>query len=318
MYRQFSILMLFCLTAALPVQAKDWFPNIFGGSEEEIATIWQAGQQYIKIVVKEKSAEIDNEHPADISVEKLRDALSAMNLAETGGIFSDETKESSFFAQTDLSTLSSGLSRAFERAKPNEDVVFVVIGRHKGFVAKERKVIAGRAFMQNGKLNLIFGDVYRAEGGTLEQRNRNMAAGCGGCDDQDIRTNPYIIGYRNNEHSQKVEFADVEGLEKVRSDWLMLEIDTLVAAVEKERNKLPPALEREKARARKEAAQLSQERREMREEMARMRQEMKNGGGDISSQSLEERLATLKQLRRKELISDEEYQIKRKEILNDI
>ncbi len=69
-----------------------------------------------------------------------------------------------------------------------------------------------------------------------------------------------------------------------------------------------------------EAAKLARERREMRAEMARMRKEMKqiNSGSGSSSKTPEERIATLDQLLTKELITQEEYDIRRAEILNDI
>ena len=51
--------------------------------------------------------------------------------------------------------------------------------------------------------------------------------------------------------------------------------------------------------------------------MARIRQEMKENK-NTSSTSIEERLENLSTLRQKGLISDEEYEKKRIEILNDI
>ncbi len=325
MTRYLLTFILLLVSTVFQVQARDWFPdlNIFGSSEDEGVVVWQAGQQYIKIVPKESKAEGKNDHPKTISVDKLRDVLGAIKLQEAGGIFSDETKESPFFASSDISTLASGLSRAFERAKPDEDIIFVVIGRHKGLLAKERKVIGGRAFIQDGKLNLIFGDVYRPEGGSIDQKKRNMAAGCGGCDDNDVRTNPYVVGSRNKEHTVKFVFADFDGLERPRSDWLVLDVDRMASIVEKERNKLPPALAREQARARKEAAELNLERRRLREEMARMRKEMKemsggNNSKNAGTKSVEERLSTLDQLKKKGLVSEKEYQRKRQEILNDL
>lgn len=324
MYRSISILTLTLIFSLQPAQGRDWLPDLnFFSSDEEGTTVWQAGQQYIKIVSREKSAELENQHPYEITVDKLQAVLSAISIEESSGIFNDELEQRTFFSGSDINTLSSGLARALERAKPNEDVVFVVIGRHKGLISKERKVIGGRAFVQDGKLNLILGDVYRPEGGSKEQRNRNMAAGCGGCDDKDIRTNPYIVGTRDKEHKLDLAFTKYDGIEMAspRSDWLKLDVDKVYAAVEKERNKLPPAMERERAKATQEAAKLNLERRQMREEMARMRKEMREmSGGDASSDSrtLEERLSTLDQLKMKGLIDDKEYEIKRQEILKDL
>lgn len=325
MYRLISILAITLISTSQLAQARDWLPDLnFFSSDEEGTTIWQAGQQYIKIVPREKSAEQENQHPYEITVDKLQAVLSAISIEESSGIFNDELEQRTFFSGSDINTLSSGISRALERAKPDEDIVFVVIGRHKGLISKERKVIGGRTFVEDGKLNLILGDVYRPEGGSKEQRNRNMAAGCGGCDDKDIRTNPYIVGTRDKEHKIKLAFAKYDGIElaPARSDWLKMDVEKVFAAVENERNKLPPAMERERARATQEAAKLNLERRQMREEMARMRKEMRGmSGGDVntdSSRTLEDRLSTLDDLKAKGLINDKEYEHKRQEILNDL
>ena len=72
-----------------------------------------------------------------------------------------------------------------------------------------------------------------------------------------------------------------------------------------------------------EAAKMAKQRREMRAEMARLRKEMKERGVDASSsspdkKSTEGRFATLDRLLEKELISKEEYELKREQILNEI
>ena len=66
-----------------------------------------------------------------------------------------------------------------------------------------------------------------------------------------------------------------------------------------------------------EAAKLAKERREIRLEMARMRKEME-ASIKPDSLSIEERLQKLQVLKEKNLISDEEYDKKRADILNDI
>ena len=68
-----------------------------------------------------------------------------------------------------------------------------------------------------------------------------------------------------------------------------------------------------------ESEKLAKERRELRAEMARMRKEMDEASTDSSKQlSVEERLKQLQELHEKKLITDAEYERKRKEILNDI
>ena len=67
-----------------------------------------------------------------------------------------------------------------------------------------------------------------------------------------------------------------------------------------------------------EAARMARERREMRLELAKMRKEMKSSTGGKSAQTIEQRLTTLQELRDKELISAEEYEQKREQLLGEI
>ncbi len=104
----------------------------------------------------------------------------------------------------------------------------------------------------------------------------------------------------------------------------MMNLAVVVAAAERKAREAEqgPGTTQEAAYLRQEALRLSAERRQMREEMARMRKEMREiqgtAGNDGSGKTLEERLVALDELKKKNLISDEEYEAKRQEILNDI
>ena len=56
----------------------------------------------------------------------------------------------------------------------------------------------------------------------------------------------------------------------------------------------------------------------MRLEMARLRKEMKQSQKGAENSSLEERLKKLQSLKEKKMITNEEYEAKRKEILSEI
>jgi hypothetical protein len=180
-------------------------------------------------------------------------------------------------------------------------------------------------FYTGGKLNLILGEVYKP---MMDKgaRERALAAGCGDCP-TDERTVYFNDASRYRSGDLPEPLSTVVGVDfgrdgnKLRKDWLVIDVDTIVASVEKQRNRLPPALEKERREAKMEAARAAIERRQMREEMARMRKEMQNGGGTATAaapQSIEERIATLDKLKKKGLISPAEYDSRKKEILNDI
>jgi len=322
--KQISLLM-FSLMLPGTALALDLIPdfNLFGGDEEQGTMVWEGGDQFVKLVTEEKGA-APNQHPVELAPSQLATVLRTLKLKRETGLFGDEIEQIPLFARSEITILSSALSRALARAKPGEDVIFQLIGMHPGSFAKERMGVAGRVFFKDGRLNIIMGDVHKPISGSVEQHHRNMAAGCGDCP-VDRRIDPFRPGKRGKEHKLKETFASVEGMElmsrggSLRSDWLVLDVPRIIAAIERENNKLPPALVKERAKARAEARQLNLERRQMRAEMARMRKEMKQmskHGKD--ARSLEDRLATLQALKQKKLITDAEYQAKRREILNDM
>ena len=189
---------------------------------------------------------------------------------------------------------------------------------------------AGRIFYKEGKLNIIIGDYDRPREEGYEAVNDPTHVG--------ITAYNFNHGKRSKSAKKfKEPIVEVEGIElkdAKRLDWLVLDLNVASKAFDlqastREKNELEG--KRKELRAilgedaisgtsAKERAQNSKERREMRAEMARMRKEMgeMSGGKGSSSQSLEERLTTLDLLKKKGLVSDKEYQVKRQEILNDI
>lgn len=319
-------LALLLLAVAAPVSALDLLPDFFGKKEPEGIYVFEAGQQYVKLVKREKGAAGSNAHPVQISPQQLRTVLEGIKVRKDTGLIAELNEEVAVFAASEIATLSATISRGLEQAKPDEDLIFVVIGMHEGLISKEQLGISGRVFYEDGKLNLIFGE-FKPLSGVSEQKARNLAAGCGDCP-IDERIDPFKIASRTDSGKLDDPVAITEGLEfktfdgKLRPDWLILDVNKMVAAAERIKNKLPPALQKERERAQAEAAKANLERRQMREEMARMRKEMdqmrEGGGSAAGGQSVEDRLATLDKMKKKGLITDEEYAARRKQILNQI
>lgn len=98
-----------------------------------------------------------------------------------------------------------------------------------------------------------------------------------------------------------------------------MQIDVPAAALGHRDSLIPDEDKKRDAKVKQEAAKLTVERRQMREEMARLRKELnklKKGGAGASS--LEDRLVTLKELKEKQLISDDEFEDRRQAILEEI
>ena len=102
---------------------------------------------------------------------------------------------------------------------------------------------------------------------------------------------------------------------KIRKDWFVIDLEKVKQVIIANENVKRKSSDEYKQSL--EEAKLAKQRRELRLEMARMRQEMKKSKIN-TSKSIEERLHDLKSLSEKGLISSEEYDKKRAEILNDI
>lgn len=115
-------------------------------------------------------------------------------------------------------------------------------------------------------------------------------------------------------------FENMKTAKRFRHDWFLLDVELAAKAYLAQMEAIQNPVSRGERQIQAEAAKLARERREMRAEMARMRKEMKeiNSGSGSSAKTPEERIATLDQLLTKELITQEEYDIRRAEILNDI
>ena len=141
-------------------------------------------------------------------------------------------KQAPVFSPAELQVLSASIPNGLSQAGPEEDIVFVSIGLHKGTITKERKTITGRLFMSGGRLNIIFGklhEVYRdKDPGTQQPIDRRLF--------------PLLPGSRKTVSNPSLSLAlddgqafyrDLETGEE-RSDWITIDIAT-VLAIAKER-----------------------------------------------------------------------------------
>lgn len=310
-----------CLSfAPLTAAAIDLVPDIFKKAEVN-QTIWKEEEQYVALSPQGDGSGVypPNGHPVTLDMDDVRDALRSLELWVEGGFFRNEESNPVFTqAQTDL--LARFVTEALLKAKPNEDVIFNVRGY--GNIAldtlKEREWTSGRAFHAEGKLNLIIGSFKIKK----DRGIRNAEAAHGVLNNYaDMYFDP---GSRDRKSASMpgrivstagVVLVGAEG--GARNDWIAIELATAATAY---REALVPEEEKKRAvKATQEAAKLTIERRQMREEMARLRQELKAlKGGGANVRSLQDRLATLQELKSKDLITEEEYQRRRDEILKEI
>jgi hypothetical protein len=294
--------------------AIDWFDS----DDEDI--VWKIGlNQYLKYSNQDSKKFGSNEHPIELNEKEIGYALKALEFEEKSLLsFTEETKP--VFTALQLKVLSQYISQGLKKAKPDQDIIFVLEKSENRLLGmKDKRFHAGRIFYKDQKLNIIMGeyDFFRSEAFEKAYDPGGQSAV------------PYNFNFGKRTRQSKA-FDDITititGVDnkrlngKVRSDWLVIDLKTAANAYITGENKRQNPVTAADKKLEAEAAKLAKQRREMRAEMARMRKEVQDATTNKSSdaKSIEERMATLDQLLDKKLISQEEYDIKRKEILSDI
>ena len=271
--------------------------------------LWESGKnQYIKLV----PSKVDNEHPVKLNSDEVRLSLSLLEVWNKKFWGEDELQP--VFPLGMQRTLAYRLSEGLAEAKPNQDLIFVLAGSKKkgSFDFGGHVFIAGRAFYQDKRLNIILGDYAR-------HRNKGEEAMAGAFGEYEIKYN-FSHGSRKrkliNPYAFKENIVGVAGVGlheqdgKKRLDWIRINVSEVAAlAQQADSSQLV-----ESEAIKREAQQLAQERREMRLEMARLRKQMK----EQNPLTVKKRLQKLQNLRKENLITREEYEQKRLDILSEL
>jgi len=318
-----SSLAMIC-AAVLLMAAPPAMADLLGGLFKKVKVereIWREQEQYVGLAAQGLEGEsfAPNQHPAKLDAGEVRDALRSLELWAEGGLLRDE-EAIPVFTTGQTEALGRYLTQALAVARSDQDAIFAIRGYGEVMLdtMKEREWTSGRAFIVDGKLNLIIGSFKTKK----DRAKRNAEAAHGVLNDySDVYFDPGNRLKRSAKMPGRVvatngvSFAPAENAG--RPDWVV--IDVAKAAVAYREGLVPEDEKKRENAARQEAAKLTIERRQMREEMARLRQELKElKGGGSSARTVEDRLATLQELKAKALISDEEYQRRRAEILGDI
>ena len=282
--------------------------------------LWESGLSlYIKLDKQDKSVSgktTPNNHPVELGEKHIAESLELLELWSKD--YYEAGNAENLFAVTQTRLLGEHIAKGLKKARPNQDIVFALVAMKKGgFGISEPKYMGGRAFYYDNKLNIIIGDYNKG-------RDRGMEAAVGGTGTVEIR---YYIktGKRRKASSFDMQLIKVDGIDyatvnsKIRKDWILLNLSKtkeIIASKNESKRRNTKEYKQDKL-LKDEAAKLAKERREMRLEMARLRKEM-NENKSSSNLSIEERLGKLEALRDKDLITKEEYDKRRTEILNEI
>ncbi len=197
-----------------------------GGDASVVSrTLWESSEfQYVKIVNSD-IPNAANSHPAGVSEADMRTLLSSLYVTERVLL---KRVDNPIFSIGEQQVLSNALSRGLSLANAGEDVNFVTIGSHPSSLGNARKTNTGRVFIQNGKLNIIFGILHE----TYYKRDKATQQ------EIDRRTNPLAPGWRTDPTAKiSGQIALDSGLNfyqdprtgKERRDWLVIDIATVLA-----------------------------------------------------------------------------------------
>ena len=258
----------------------------------DVIVLWSANDQWVKIEPQDDAAASPNDHPAQLASEAVSNALAALRIRIVDEDAAAEAQRSVFTAE-ELRNLAPRIAAGLAKAGPRQDVTFSTIGSHPrsaGGLVKDPGVNAGRVFYEDGRINVIFGELqsgYRKRS-VYGQRTEDFT--------------PRQQGSRTKAAEQAWALAARPGVELyanaggVRTDWV--EIDPAAVASG------AAAVSQAPAAATPPAATAAG-----------------SGAGPVATKSgvdLEQRLKTLKELRDKNLISEEAYRAKMQELLSEL
>ncbi len=121
----------------------------------DYVNIERTGSLLIQLVPTGLGAKPVNDHPAAFEAEQLQALLLSLRIrSQDEGVVTLSSPER-------LRAVSAGLSEALARAQPNQDV-FVAFFRSKSgplFLSSQRLVTSARVFFEDDKLNLVFDEL---------------------------------------------------------------------------------------------------------------------------------------------------------------
>jgi len=259
--------------------------------------IWKSLDEFVVLAPQDAlagDATPRNDEPIVIEPAKLAAALAKLRVHEGKGV--PETIP--VFESDAARRLAGPLSTALERATADQDVLFAIdMSQRAALLGSKPVSVAGRAFYQNQRLQLIIGELHVS---TIPPEYKNYPIGY---PKPDRRLHPHQTGERAKEAhydpAAAFETGDDVSLSvqhgKVRSDWLVLNVAALAAG------ELPAAAPTTVSMGNATTPSAGA---------------AKPSGS--ASPSIEERLLRLKRLREQDLITDEEYKRKRNEILDQL
>ncbi|MGA7828401.1 MAG: hypothetical protein WCA04_12105 [Geobacteraceae bacterium] len=247
-------------------------------SNTDSKQLFKSRDQFVRIV-KQDSVK-GQKVPANGQPVSLDEGQVRMALRSLEFMTPGKDSSSPVFGDGELDILARYLPQALAQAGPEEDVVFAVIGDYKAVygLAKEQMFTSGRVFYRDGKLNIIFGDIHAKYWANADRRLYPLTPGS--------RSKSSVHTWALLPQPDQEFYTGPHGQ---RTDWVVLDLASMEAR----------AAMGEKAATQAPVVQGAQP-------------------YYGAKKTVEERLQILNDLKSKKLITDEEYQQKRLDILKDL
>lgn len=303
---------------------------VIGDDTAVVATLWDGAEYgYVRIEAAEAAAQTPNAHPIAFAPQQIRTALQALQVQGQAG----EPKP--LFTEQGLDDIAAPIAMALARAQPDQDVTFAVTGKRGNRLLNlmgERLVTSGRLFYQDGQLNVIFGSLQGEYEDTLRATGILRGFIPGSRSGPVTRTRLHVLP------AAATAYASAE-----RQDWLRMTpaawsdkppksaaatapagvpVAPVSAGSTAGQASLPsappqatapvaPAVSKRNSSSRSDAAMESTP-------TAAAAADKMAGSEDVHYQQFEKRLKTLDKLRDQGMITEQEYQQKRRAILDEL
>lgn len=144
------------LALAMPAFAQKPLDFLFGGMPPKEASgqklVFRMNEMSGLQLVPREAGSPPNQHPVSVSPEVLRQQLSAVRITLPKGTVEP------LFGESEVNELSEALAKALAAAGPQDDLLLLSTSRRDGSYFTPPVALAARLFVANGQLNLLVAD----------------------------------------------------------------------------------------------------------------------------------------------------------------
>ena len=294
-----SALALCCALLGTSAQAASWLDTIFGTGKAQTEAakagpgqrVWRLHEFTTVAIVPREAGSEPNRQPIQLPADGVRQQLALVQ-------FTGRSGPQALFAADELAELAEPLAQALERAGPGDDVLLLSASRREGGILAAPTAVTARLFVQGEQLQLVVHDVRYEFYDTY--RGTNVAP-------------RFTFGSRSAAGAVAIRSAAASN---VRADWLAIPVRGAAAAAAAAATAPPPVLSVVAPAGAVQPLTAVTPAAVAPVVVAPAVAPAPRAPLDAAgAQDLERRLETLKRLREKNLITEDEYQQKRKEIL---